>query len=58
MNSSALLQSADICEELYRKIAIGKTIKADALQILDLPDGIKYALQQLILIWNKTCLKV
>ena len=53
-----LLQSADLCEALQQKISLGQLIKAEPAQIADLPSGIKYALQQLIKVWNKTCSKV
>jgi hypothetical protein len=58
INPQALLQSADLCDHLCKKIASGERVQASALQITDLPDGIKFALQQLIIVWNKTCLKV
>ena len=58
VNPQALFQSADLCENLCRKITSGEKIQANALLIPDLPDGIKFSLQQLIIAWNKICLKV
>ena len=58
INSQALLQSADICEQLCQKITLSESIQADYLAIADLPDGIKFSLQQLIIVWNKICLKI
>jgi hypothetical protein len=58
INPQALLQSADLCDLLYKKITNREMLQPNALQVTDLPDGIKYALQQLIIVWNRTCSKV
>lgn len=58
INPQALLHSADLCENLCEKISQGEIIQANALLIPGLPNGIKFALQQLIMIWNRTCLKI
>lgn len=58
INPSALLQSATLCENLQQKISTGQIMSIQTAEIAGLPDGIRYALGQLILIWNKTCSKV
>ncbi len=58
LDAQALLGGAAVCDEICHKIAKGKAIPADTWQILNVPNGIKYAMQQLILGWNKACLKI
>lgn len=58
INSQSLLAVADFCDKLGTQITCGEKISANAWLIEDVPDNIKFALQQLILVWNKTCSKV
>lgn len=58
INPQALLQIADLCDLLCQKITNREMLQSNDLQATDLPDGIKYALQQLIIVWNRTCSKV
>ena len=58
VNPQVLLQSADICDLLCQKIVNREMLQLNMLQTTGLPDGIKYALQQLITVWNRKCSKV
>lgn len=57
-NSAALLAAAELCDSLCLHITRGERVPANASQIEDLPQNIKFALQQLIIVWNKTCSRV
>jgi hypothetical protein len=58
INSAALLAAAELCDNLCLQVTRGEKISANAWLITDLPEDIKFALQQLIIVWNKTCSKV
>ena len=58
VNQQTLLEGAQLCDNLSQKICNGEKLNISAFTINGLPNEIKYALQQLILVWNRTCLKV
>lgn len=58
INPEALLAGAELCENLCIKITNRERVSANAWLIADLPHDVKFALQQLIIVWNKACLKV
>lgn len=58
INPQALLQSANLCDELCQQIVNGNKIDVNSKLITELPNEIKFALQQLTRIWNETCLKI
>lgn len=58
INPQALIHGANLCDELCQNIVSGNKIDVNSGLITELPNEIKFALQQLTRVWNKTCLKI
>lgn len=57
LNQAQLLEIAQTCENLYQKISHDQPLTQTISNTTELPRGIYYALNQLILQWNKLCSK-
>ena len=55
LNTLQLLAIAQICDDLYQQITDDRPLQQLPANTANLPCGIYYALQQLILQWNKLC---